>query len=135
MRIIMENVGPGENHGCPFRHSDPDALRETLAKSGLADSDSLGKIVQLAKDGHYQKACALEYSAQRKGVVEISSGGIVNHPNQYYSESIGGGAGGSAVNRRASNLKTERANLYKSKDEMMLEEEFTQPMEESEAAP
>ena len=34
MRIIMESVGPGECHGCPYRHHDPEVLRDNLVKSG-----------------------------------------------------------------------------------------------------
>ena len=34
MRIIMESVGPGENHGCPFKHHDQDVLKAALVKSG-----------------------------------------------------------------------------------------------------
>ncbi len=60
MRAIMGSVGPGENHGCPYRHHDPDSLRAMLAATGLEGAE-LNEVVQLAKDGHYQKACSLEY--------------------------------------------------------------------------
>ena len=45
MRIIMESVGPGENHGCPYKHHDPDVLRAALVKSGLeAGSEDLNNV-------------------------------------------------------------------------------------------
>ena len=60
MRIITDNVGTGENHGCPYRHHDPNALRELLVKSGL-EGDALKEVLQLAKDGHCQKACGTQF--------------------------------------------------------------------------
>ena len=68
----MDNVGPGENHGCPYRHSDEDSLRTLLSKSGI-EPEQLGPIMQAAKDGHYQKACSMQFKAKHKGV-ELSTG-------------------------------------------------------------
>lgn len=106
MRIIMDNVGPGENHGCPYRHYDPMVLSELLVKSGV-EGDNLKNVLQLAKDGHYQKACALQFKAAHDGQ-EISSG-ITNHPNQFYMESLNGGSKPAGSQLK---VKTERANLY-----------------------
>lgn len=30
MKVIMSSVGPGDHHGCPFRHSDAVPLRVKL---------------------------------------------------------------------------------------------------------
>ena len=35
MRIIMDSVGPGECHGCPYRHHDQEALRGHLVQTGM----------------------------------------------------------------------------------------------------
>ena len=35
MKIIMTSVGPGEHHGCPFRHSDATPLRAKLAAANI----------------------------------------------------------------------------------------------------
>lgn len=35
IKIIMSNVGPAETHGCTFKHSDPDVLKQKLVESGL----------------------------------------------------------------------------------------------------
>ena len=79
----MENVGPGDNHGCPYRHHDPDILKASLIKSGIASgSDDLNQIMQFSKEGHYQKACSLQFRASHKGA-ELSTG-ITQHPNQFY---------------------------------------------------
>ena len=88
MRIIMENVGPGENHGCPFRHYDHDVLRTELTDSGVKEADEMKEIMQSTKDGHYQRACACQFKAIHG--YEMSTG-IANHPNQFYQESVGGG--------------------------------------------
>jgi len=114
MRIIMESVGPGENHGCPYKHHDPDVLRAALVKSGLGQGEDLNQIMQAAKEGHFQKACSLQFKASHKGQ-ELSTG-IVNHPNQFYSESVHGGvpssSGQATGSSSANKLKTEKAHLY-----------------------
>lgn len=110
MRIIMESVGPGECHGCPYRHHDPDVLRGHLVQSGL-EGEALNQVMHMAKDGHYQKACSLQFKSTHKGQ-ELSTG-ITEHPNQFYQESVHGGPkGGTAGQNQRANLKTERANLY-----------------------
>ena len=102
----MENVGPGDNHGCPYRHHDPDILKASLIKSGIASgSDDLNQILQFSKEGHYQKACSLQFRASHKGA-ELSTG-ITQHPNQFYQESVNGGP---AVKKAI--LKTEKVSSY-----------------------
>jgi len=83
MKIIMENVGPGENHGCPFRHHEPKSLRESLVSQGVAKSD-IDAIVHKVEEGHYQIACGLHFSAMHGKDLTTGS---TNHPNQWYSES------------------------------------------------
>ena len=102
----MENVGPGDNHGCPYRHHDPDILKASLIKSGIASgSDDLNQILQFSKEGHYQKACSLQFRASHKGA-ELSTG-ITQHPNQFYQESVNGGP---TVKKAI--LKTEKVSSY-----------------------
>lgn len=106
MRIITENVGPGESHGCPYRHSDSDSLRSLLAKSGIEGED-LEEILKTAKEGHYQKACSMQFKVAHKGQ-EISTT-MTEHPNQYYLESVKGGVASSTPKL---NIKTEKVSLY-----------------------
>lgn len=117
MRIIMDNVGPGENHGCPYRHHDPDLLRAALIRAGgntAPDSEELNLILNAAKEGHFQKACALQFRSAHRGLQELTTG-ITNHPNQYYHESVNGpGSSSSSSSSTANKLKTERASLYHS---------------------
>ncbi len=56
--------------------------------------------------------------ATHKGL-EISTG-MVNHPNQYYTESVGGGA---PASNQASSVKRERVNVYgkDENEELMIE--------------
>lgn len=35
-KIIMNNVGPGEHHGCPFKHWDPPILKQKLTEYGVS---------------------------------------------------------------------------------------------------
>lgn len=35
IKIISNNVGPGEHHGCPFKHWDPSILRQKMNEHGL----------------------------------------------------------------------------------------------------
>lgn len=37
LKIIMSNVGPGESHGCPFKHWDSAVLRSKLNEYGLSE--------------------------------------------------------------------------------------------------
>ena len=109
MRIINESVGTGENHGCPYRHSDPEALRALLSKTGI-DEAKMGDILQVAKDGHYQKACSMQFEATHIGQ-ELSTG-LVNHPNQFCSESVKGPVAASSGSANIGKVKTEKAVQY-----------------------
>ena len=83
MKIITANPpGPGDFHGCPFKHSDPSLLRQRLTTGQNRVSDSAAKtIVGFAKDNHFQVACSCYYEAVHD--IELKSGAIaINHPNQ-----------------------------------------------------
>jgi len=111
MRVIMESVGPGENHGCPYKHHDPENLRQMLVQSGL-EGDGLNQVMNLTKEGHFQKACVLQFKYSHKGQ-ELSTP-MTEHPNQFYQESVHGGpkTGTSTSNIARAQLKTERTNVY-----------------------
>ena len=68
----MESVGPGENHGCPYKHNDPENLRQLLVQSGL-EGDGLNQVMNLSKEGHFQKACALQFKYSHKGMLHYST--------------------------------------------------------------
>ncbi|KAJ2341905.1 DNA primase subunit pri2, partial [Coemansia sp. RSA 2618] len=63
-RIIMSNPpGPGDHHGCPFRHFAHDRLRAALHRDRLTDAE-VGDVVELARGGHYQVACTRHLEAK-----------------------------------------------------------------------
>ncbi|XP_008547743.1 DNA primase large subunit [Microplitis demolitor] len=81
-KIISNIAGAGEYHGCPYRLMDSDTLKKKLIAYGLSASDA-AEIAALAKDHHYQLACAKYYEITHKVPPEHP----VMHPNAYYSDS------------------------------------------------
>ena len=87
----------------------PMCIMVALGFSGL-EGDALNQVVNLAKEGHFQKACSTQFKATHKGQ-ELSTA-ITEHPNQYYQESVNGGPKVAETNKARANLKTERVNMY-----------------------
>ena len=87
--------------------------RTYILKPGVeAGSDDMNQILTATKEGHFQKACSLQFSAAHRGQ-ELTTG-IVNHPNQFYMESMHGGVagGGSATASSQTKHQTHKAHLY-----------------------
>ncbi|KAJ3115341.1 hypothetical protein HDU96_000825 [Phlyctochytrium bullatum] len=64
-RIITTNApGPGDYHGCPFRHTAPDVLRSLALKAGTTESEA-NELLRLSKEGHYQIACTRMFEMTR----------------------------------------------------------------------
>ncbi|XP_014362695.2 DNA primase large subunit, partial [Papilio machaon] len=82
LKIINNNVGPGDCHGCPYRHCDPSNLKNRLKGYGI-ENQALNDIVEMAKKGHYQIACSKYFDAAHN--TDLGLG--INHPNQYFEES------------------------------------------------
>ncbi|XP_077164053.1 DNA primase large subunit isoform X2 [Paroedura picta] len=81
MKIILSNPpGQGDYHGCPFRHSDPELLKQKLQAYKIPSTG----ILDLVKGMHYQLACQ-KYFELTHNVSDI--GWSLNHPNQYFIES------------------------------------------------
>jgi len=92
MKIITSNQpGPGDFHGCPFKHSDADILQRRLLSYNIP-KDSTKEIIDLVKKQHFQVACARYFEVTHK----LPEGSMnLNHPNEYFSESrkiLNGGA-------------------------------------------
>ncbi|KQL59505.1 DNA primase large subunit [Amazona aestiva] len=84
MKIIMSNPpSQGDYHGCPFRHSDPELLKQKL-QSYKIPASGITQIMELVKGMHYQLACQ-KYFELTHYVDDI--GFSLNHPNQYFTES------------------------------------------------
>ncbi|CAG8658461.1 16258_t:CDS:10, partial [Acaulospora morrowiae] len=90
--IIMNNhPGPGDNHGCPFRHFSEDNLRASLIDNGIRSADQINDIINLVRDKHYQVACTKYYEIARS--IEKNSDDkkpmeTISHPNQYFEASV-----------------------------------------------
>lgn len=82
--------------------------------------------MQTAKEGHYQKACGMEFTASHKNA-ELSTG-ITSHPNQYYAESLNGGA--ESVAKKS--FPTQRVNAYTPIPKKGEEDPFSEEMDVSE---
>lgn len=91
MKVILLNApSQGDSHGCPFRHSDPDLLKQKL-QSYKVSPTGINQILELVKGMHYQLACQKYFELTHN---MEDSGFSLNHPNQYFMESqklLGGG--------------------------------------------
>ncbi|XP_072782592.1 DNA primase large subunit isoform X2 [Taeniopygia guttata] len=84
MKIIMSNPpSQGDYHGCPFRHSDPELLKQKLQSYKISPS-GIAQVLELVKGMHFQLACQ-KYFELTHDVDDI--GFSLNHPNQYFIES------------------------------------------------
>ncbi|GAB5571639.1 DNA primase large subunit isoform X1 [Prionailurus iriomotensis] len=84
MKIILTNPpGQGDYHGCPFRHSDPELLKQKL-QSYKISPDGISQILDLVKGTHYQVACQ-KYFEMTHNVDDC--GFSLSHPNQFFFES------------------------------------------------
>ncbi|XP_040976947.1 DNA primase large subunit isoform X2 [Aquila chrysaetos chrysaetos] len=100
MKIIMSNPpSQGDYHGCPFRHSDPELLKQKLQSYKIPPS-GITQILELVKGMHYQLACQ-KYFELMHDVDDI--GFSLNHPNQYFTESQRLLSGGRELKKEPSN--------------------------------
>ncbi|XP_071663037.1 DNA primase large subunit isoform X2 [Patagioenas fasciata] len=100
MKIIMSNPpSQGDYHGCPFRHSDPELLKQKLQSYKIPPS-GITQILDLVKGMHYQLACQ-KYFELTHDVDDI--GFSLNHPNQYFTESQKLLSGGREPKKEVSN--------------------------------
>ncbi|XP_048387930.1 DNA primase large subunit [Stegostoma tigrinum] len=84
MKIILSNPpSQGDYHGCPFRHSDIELLKQKLQTYKIA-SAGITQILDLVKGMHYQLACQ-KYFELTHNIDEV--GFSLTHPNQYFNES------------------------------------------------
>uniref|UniRef100_A0A1A8EWW6 DNA primase large subunit n=1 Tax=Nothobranchius korthausae TaxID=1143690 RepID=A0A1A8EWW6_9TELE len=99
MKVILSNPpSQGDYHGCPFRHSDPELLKQKLQVFKVSPS-GIVQIMELVKGMHYQLACQKYFELTHN--VEDTPFSL-SHPNQYFLESqklLGGGGGGKELKR------------------------------------
>ncbi|KDE04332.1 hypothetical protein MVLG_05212 [Microbotryum lychnidis-dioicae p1A1 Lamole] len=92
-QIIMGVApGPGQAHGCPFRHYDEANLQTKLQSTYNLDASDTREIMSSVKGKHYHVACTRLFEIQHAkcGVVKgdgIGKGDSVDHPNKYFDRS------------------------------------------------
>eukprot|EP00026_Physarum_polycephalum_P007912 Phypoly_transcript_07983.p1 GENE.Phypoly_transcript_07983~~Phypoly_transcript_07983.p1 ORF type:complete len:500 (+),score=82.21 Phypoly_transcript_07983:190-1500(+) len=82
LKIIDAIPAPGEVHGCPYRQN-VDALTKDLQTFGCLSDGNINQVVSLAREGHFQLACARHFELLHPGATLLK----LNHPNQYFVES------------------------------------------------
>merc|ERR1719394_1434749 len=124
MRIIMESVGPGENHGCPFRHHESRTVRQRIEQSGIK-KEEVDSILRKVEEGHYQIACGMHFNAVH--LKELTTG-AVSHPNQWYMESRGFVVAGKEgeVGKQNKHIKTTHATMYSQPSQSQSQTQETQ---------
>ncbi|XP_074189243.1 DNA primase large subunit [Rhinolophus sinicus] len=84
LKIILTNPpSQGDYHGCPFRHSDPELLKQKLQSYKISPG-GIDQILDLVKGTHYQVAYQKHFE-MRHNVDDC--GFSLNHPNQFFIES------------------------------------------------
>ncbi|KAJ1918229.1 DNA primase subunit pri2, partial [Tieghemiomyces parasiticus] len=91
-KIITSNhPGPGDNHGCPFRHFSKEQLITSLQQQKLGEED-IGSITELSDQGHCQLACTRHFEITHRARLPTTGASIaverIIHPNQYYDQSV-----------------------------------------------
>lgn len=106
MKVILSNPpSQGDHHGCPFRHSDPELLKQKLQFYKVSPS-GIHQILELVKGMHYQLACQKYFELTHN--VEDTTFSL-NHPNLYFVESQKLLGGGKDVKREADGAQRSQA--------------------------
>ncbi|KAG8979729.1 hypothetical protein FRB90_007994 [Tulasnella sp. 427] len=91
--ITASNTGPGQNHGCPFKHFSPENLQLALSTHyDINNRADVQEILQAVKQDKYHVACTRVYEITHaaQGVKRgdgIGEGESVTHPNSYAMKS------------------------------------------------
>ena len=92
-KLVMDMApGPGEYHGCPYRHFDADHLAAVLSKTSL-DAGEQSVVLGKAKERNYQIACQrhFEFAHKKQNIngkkVVANMDGVGNHPNAWFKAS------------------------------------------------
>lgn len=86
-KIIMDFApGPGDAHGCPFKHSSKEDLASLMSDLSVTDRND---VVSLAKSHNYQLACQkhFELTHPASRAADLAVAGVGNHPNAYFKAS------------------------------------------------
>ncbi|KAI0470983.1 DNA primase, large subunit [Xylariaceae sp. FL0804] len=96
-KILMENPpGPGDAHGCPYRHFNLENLTALLQAVGVTDRAVLHGVKQDKESQKFHMACnrVFEYAHQKEikrakdeGVMTSAQLETIVHPNEYFKRS------------------------------------------------
>ncbi|CAG8830759.1 13068_t:CDS:2, partial [Gigaspora margarita] len=93
--IMHKQPGPGEQHGCPFKHFSEDNLKVFLTQTGVKKDEHLKAILDIVKGKHYQIACTKYFEITKCLEDSISRGDgerhlmeTITHPNSYFEQSV-----------------------------------------------
>lgn len=116
--IITKNTpAANDHHGCPFKHTSVDLLRQRLHHYKIGKEATEG-ICELVKKQHYQIACKKYFEVTHK----LEAAGFqLNHPNQYFDESM-------------NYLKGERKDIagVSKKDDIEFTPQWSEPISQTE---
>jgi DNA primase large subunit len=93
MQIITgSQPGPGQSHGCPFRHYSETNLSAALSTTYRLSSLDQKEILAAVKNKHFHVACTRLFEIQHasNGVVKgegLGKGDMVDHPNKFFERS------------------------------------------------
>ncbi|KAH8093542.1 DNA primase [Aureococcus anophagefferens] len=88
-KLIMDMApGPGEYHGCPYKHYDDDHLASILGAMDISRESSQAILGQ-AKSKNYQLACQKHFEVTHPKAAGVAArpDGVGNHPNAWFKAS------------------------------------------------
>ena len=88
-KLIMDMApGPGEYHGCPYKHYDEGHLSAILGTMAISEQNKTG-IMSQVKSKNYQLACVKHFEATHPKAHGVSAkpDGVGNHPNAWFKAS------------------------------------------------
>ncbi|KZF25140.1 DNA primase large subunit [Xylona heveae TC161] len=96
-KILTEHPpGPGEAHGCPYRHFSTDNLTALLQATGVSDRDVLRGVREDVEKKRFHMACNRVFEYAHKGEIKkVKDDGTwgaaeldtIVHPNTYFKRS------------------------------------------------
>ncbi|KAF3063693.1 putative DNA primase large subunit [Daldinia childiae] len=96
-KILTEHPpGPGEAHGCPYRHFNLENLTSLLQQVGISDRSVLQGVKEDKENQKFHMACnrVFEYvhknelkKAKDEGIMTVAQLETIVHPNKYFERS------------------------------------------------